>query len=99
MGTKLTTAGITLLSRAIAGETLTFTRGALGDAMINDNVVIPTDDEQAAFANLIHQRLTLPLVGVNVLQNGRAKIELAVSNADVEAIHPLFFFVDFCSTL
>lgn len=84
MGTKLTTAGITLLSRAIAGETLTFTRGALGDAMINDNVVIPTDDEQAAFANLIHQRLTLPLVGVNVLQNGRAKIELAVSNADVE---------------
>ena len=84
MGTKLTTAGITLLSRAIAGETLTFTRGALGDAVINDNVVIPTDDEQAAFNNLIHQRLILPLVGLNVLQNGRAKIELAVSNADVE---------------
>ena len=84
IGTRLTLAGAVMLSKAIAGKQLVFTRGAFGDAKINGQMVEPTDEEQDNLCNLINERMSLPIYAVEPGDPGDLIITVKVKNSEVE---------------
>lgn len=82
-GTRLTTAGAVLLAKALNGKQLTFTRGAYGDAVKDNQTVVPTDAQQDALTELIHERMSLPISNYEIKENGDMVVTVTVKNARV----------------
>ena len=78
---RLTKAGAILLAKAIGGTQLTFTRGAFGDAAGHDP---PTAKQIDNFNALLHERMSLPIIGFKV-ENNQAIITLLVKNEEIAA--------------
>ena len=83
IGTRLTLAGALLLSKAITGKQLTFTRGAFGDAKVDGEVVEPTDEQQDNLDALINERMSLPIYSYEIKSNGNIVVTVKVKNASV----------------
>lgn len=82
-GTRLTTAGAVLLAKALNGKRLNFTRGAYGDAVSGNQVIIPTDSQQDALTELIHERMSLSISNYEIKENGDMVVTVSVKNARV----------------
>ena len=76
---RLTKAGAVMLARAIAGNTLTFTRGAFGDAA---GASAPSERQIDSLTSLLHEKMSLPIAGFSIAEN-KAVISLLVSNESV----------------
>ena len=63
VGLQLTLAGALLLSKAITGKKLTFSRGVLGNAKVNGKIITPTQEQMDNFNSLICPLLSVPIVG------------------------------------
>ena len=83
IGTQLTLAGAVLLSKAIAGKTLSFTRGAFGDATINGEIIEPTDQQKDNLNALINERMSLPIYAYEITDSGDIVVSVKVKNDDV----------------
>ncbi len=72
--------GFDLLSKALAGKQLHFTRMALGDA----NGLMPTEDEQYEMTGMIHQCFEAKISDMRFTGGGTATVTCIVQNAKVE---------------
>lgn len=72
----LTNAGQALQTKVLAGETLTFTRIALGDGQLNGQPIAP-------LTALISQKATVEVDSVRVVNTSTAQVAGFFSNADV----------------
>lgn len=72
----LTNAGQALQTKVLAGETLTFTRIALGDGQLNGQPIAP-------LTALISQKATVEVDSVRVVNTGTAQVAGFFSNADI----------------
>ena len=79
---RLTKAGAILLAKALAGSALVFTRGALGNALIDGQRTDPSEQEIDDFTDLIHRRMWLPIIDFKI-ENHQLIVTLKVSNAGV----------------
>lgn len=82
IGTRPTSAGLTLLAKAVAGKQLTFTRGAFGDSYRNGSYVNPSVADQLALTAMINERMSLPIADISS-NAGDAIVDLLVKNANV----------------
>ena len=81
---RLTKAGAILLAKAIAGNQLTFTRGAFGDAAGHD---APTERQIDALTALLNERMSLPITDFRI-ENEQAIVTVLVENEEVaQAFH------------
>ncbi len=78
--TLITNNGFDLLSRAIAGEKLIFTRAALGDSIKNNQPFEPTEAAALKLNDLISPKMTLPIVNVKADGKGTAVVKCAINN-------------------
>ena len=83
VGTRLTLAGALLLSKAITGKKLEFTRGALGNARINDVIIEPTDEQMDNLDSLIHEKMSVPIAGYELKDGGDISITVRIKNDSV----------------
>ena len=84
-GTILTTAGLDLLSQAMAGEKLTFTRIVMGTSESNGEVVLPSDEEMLAMTELISPvDFDLPIADIRFAGNGTSILKFSLSNSNLE---------------
>lgn len=72
----LTNAGQALQTKVLAGETLTFTRIALGDGQLNGQPIAP-------LTTLISQKATVEVDSVRVVNTSTAQVAGFFSNADI----------------
>lgn len=72
----LTNAGQALQTKVLAGETLTFTRIALGDGQLNGQPIAP-------LTALISQKATVEVDSVRVVNTSTAQVAGIFSNADI----------------
>ena len=72
----LTNAGQALQTKVLAGETLTFTRIALGDGQLNGQPIAP-------LTALISQKATVEVDSVRVVNTSTAQVAGFFSNADI----------------
>ncbi|MBR1805852.1 MAG: hypothetical protein IJ774_05610 [Selenomonadaceae bacterium] len=87
-GTRLTRAGFALMGKAIAGKQLHYTRVCLGDATLNGQMILPTEDEAYEYNNLINPRMNVPMSDVQFTGGGTVMVKCQVKNADVaEGFH------------
>lgn len=80
IGTQLTLAGAKLLSKAMQGKQLLFTRGAFGDAKVNGQLVDPTQEQKDALNALIHEKMSLPIYYYEFGENGDLIVAVKVKN-------------------
>ena len=85
IGTRLTLAGARLLAKAMQGKQLKFTRGAFGDAKVNNQLVEPTDEQQDNLNALINERMSLPIYYYEFGDNGDFTVGVKVKNANVNS--------------
>ena len=84
-GSHMTSAGLNLLAKAIAGKELRFSRVAFGDAIKNGVIVEPTDAQILNYTALIHERnMSLPLADVRFSGNGTVVVSFQVNNSNLE---------------
>ena len=83
-GMRLTNAGLNLLARSLNGAQIVFTRGAFGDAILNDEMQAPSTDEQAALTALIHEKMSLAITSIAV-EGNMATVALDCDNSAVTA--------------
>lgn len=76
---RLTKAGAILLAKAIAGNQLTFLRGALGDAAGSEE---PTDKQIDNLTALLHEKKSLPIVNFRI-ENNQGIVTCLVKNEDL----------------
>lgn len=74
-GFILTEKGRELLAKGLAGETITFTRMAIGDG-----TSLTSERERTA---LVNQITTLPILNINVKRNGTCEINALLTNKSV----------------
>ena len=70
------------MAKALAGNALTFTRGAFGNALVDGERPVPTDEEMDNLTALIHERLSLDIINFEV-KDGQLIATLHASNATV----------------
>lgn len=80
IGTRLTLAGARLLSKAMQGKQLLFTRGAFGDAKQGGQLVEPTDEQQDNLTALINEKMSLPIYYYEFEDNGDFVVGVKVKN-------------------
>lgn len=73
-GMTLTTAGRDLLALALTGTEINFTRGALGDGLIEGQSVIPSMTE------LVNEHTSLGIESIRTNQTGTCEVVMTVSN-------------------
>ena len=76
-GFILTEKGRELLAKGLAGETITFTKMAIGDG-----TSLTSERERTA---LVNQITTLPILNINVKRNGTCEINALLTNKSVTA--------------
>ena len=76
-GFILTEKGRELLAKGLAGETITFTKMAIGDG-----TSLTSERERTA---LVNQITTLPILNINVKRNGTCEINALLTNKTVSA--------------
>ena len=87
-GTRLTRRGFELMAKAIAGKQLRYTRVALGDATINSQMILPSEEDAYEFSDLIHARMNVPMSDVQFTGGGTVQVKCRLQNADVtEGFH------------
>ena len=74
-GFILTEKGRELLAKGLAGETITFTKMAIGDG-----ISLTSERERTA---LVNQITTLPILNINVKRNGTCEINALLTNKSV----------------
>lgn len=84
VGLQLTLAGAVLLSKAIQGKELHFSRGILGNAKINGEIITPTAEEMDNMTHLICPLLSAPIVGFEFKDNGDIGVTVRVKNDTVK---------------
>ena len=83
-GLHITTKGLNVLAKALAGKELQFTRVALGDSVVNGVTKTPTDAQILNLTALYHEcDITLPLVDCRFAGNGAAVVSFKLDNANV----------------
>ena len=83
---KLTSKGFEYMARAIGGEQLTFSKVQFGDALIEGEIITPTDDEQFALTALINPRaIDLPITQCRPTGGGTCALTFLVNNASISA--------------
>ncbi len=82
-GTRLTRAGFALMGKAIAGKELRYTRVALGDATVDGQMILPTEEEAYEFNDLLHARMNVPMSDVQFTGGGTVMVKCQVQNANV----------------
>jgi len=83
VGLQLTLAGALLLSKAIAGKKLEFTHGGIGNAKVNDKLVIPTQEQMDNLNALLNQKMVVPIAGYEFKGNGDIGVTVRVKNDSV----------------
>lgn len=78
--TLITNNGFDLLSKAIAGQKLIFTRAALGDSIKNNQPFEPTDAQAVKYTSLVSAKMDLPIVSVTADGHGTAVVKCAINN-------------------
>ena len=78
--TKMTKDGYELLSAAIAGGRLTFTKAVIGNSFRNGAIVTPTAQEIFALTDVISSQLTLPIASVTNNGTGTATVTFHLTN-------------------
>ena len=87
-GTRLTRQGFALMGKAIAGKELHYTRVALGDATVNGQMILPSEDEAYEFNNLLNPRMNVPMSDVQFTGGGTVMVKCQLKNVDVtEGFH------------
>ena len=76
--TIVTTAGKEMIAKSQNGQTLTFTRVALGDGLIGN------DDNPVNFTKIKNERLSAPIAKYTDRGNGQFELQFRVSNQEVE---------------
>ena len=76
-GTRITTAGLQLLAKALAGTELNFTRVALGDGSLVQGQSL------ASLTSLIDWKMDLPISGLVVAGTGTASLTAVLQNASL----------------
>lgn len=78
--TRLTKAGAILCAKALAGNQLTFTRGAFGDAA---GAAAPTEKQIDNLTALLNEKISLAIADFKI-ENYQAVVSLLVTNAKVK---------------
>ena len=87
-GTRLTRNGFAVMGKAIAGKELHYTRVVLGDATVNGQMRMPSEEEAYEFDDLINPRMSVPMSDVQFTGGGTVMVKCQVKNADVpEGFH------------
>ncbi len=87
-GTRLTRSGFALMGKAIAGKELHYTRVVLGDATVNGQMILPTEDEAYEYTDLLNPRMSVPMSDVQFTGGGTVMVKCQLKNADVtEGFH------------
>lgn len=87
-GTRLTRRGFELMGKAIAGKELHYTRVALGDATVNGQMILPSEDDAYEFNDLINPRMNVPMSEIRHNGGGTVIVKTQLKNADVtEGFH------------
>ena len=76
-GMTLTAAGLQLETKAQTGIELKFSRAALGDGSLG------TGQTLASLTALINHKLDLPIVGIDVIGTGTARMRVVLQNKDL----------------
>ena len=76
--TIVTTAGKEMIAKSQNGQTLTFTRVALGDGLIGNK------DDPVNFTAIKNERLSAPIAKYTDRGNGQFELQFRVSNQEVE---------------
>lgn len=76
--TIVTTAGKEMIAKSQNGQTLTFTRVALGDGLIGN------EDDPVNFTAIKNERLSAPIAKYTDRGNGQFELQFRVSNQEVE---------------
>lgn len=76
---RLTKAGAEMLAQAATGSKLIFTRGALGDALVNGKLPDMTLTERDELTQLLHEKMTLSITNMTTVGNN-ARVVMHVSN-------------------
>ena len=85
IGTQLTLAGAKLLSKAMQGKQLLFTRGAFGDAKVNGQLVDPTQEQKDSLTALIHEKMSLPIYYYEFGDDGDLIVAVKVKNNNLSS--------------
>ena len=85
IGTQLTLAGARLLSKAMQGKQLLFTRGAFGDAKVNGQLVDPTQEQKDSLTALIHEKMSLPIYYYEFGDDGDLIVAVKVKNNNLSS--------------
>ena len=80
-GSIMTRAGLDILMRGVAGEKIVYTRAALGDSVINGQLIEPTDEQILNLTDLVHWRQDIPLVDVRFANNGTMIVQALLQNS------------------
>lgn len=83
-GTKITRRGFDLLGKAIAGKELHFTRVRIGDAVVNGEMVLPSDEEAYEMNALINPRMDITMTDCQFTGGGTCAVKCQVRNAEVK---------------
>lgn len=73
----VTAAGKDMIAKSQGGQTLTFTRVALGDGLILEG------EEPVNYTSVKNERLSVPIAKFNNLGNGQFEIQFRITNQDV----------------
>lgn len=82
-GTKITRRGFDLLGKAIAGKELHFTRVRIGDAVVDGEMVLPSDEEAYEMNALLNPRMDIAMTDVQFTGGGTCAVKCQVRNQDV----------------
>lgn len=83
-GTKITRRGFDLLGKAIAGKELHFTRVRIGDAVVDGQMVLPTEEEAYEMNALINPRMDITMTDCQFTGGGTVAVKCQVRNAEVK---------------
>ena len=73
----VTATGKAMIAKSQGGQTLTFTRVALGDGLI------PEGEDPVNYTSVKNERLSVPIAKFNNLGNGQFEIQFRITNQDV----------------
>ena len=82
-GLEVTRAGFLLLAKALAGKQLTFTRVVFGDSIVNNQLVEVGEDDIFERTAMVNEKMSLPIINVQVLGGGLASVTCLVQNANL----------------
>ena len=83
-GMRITYNGLDLIAKGNAGQQIHYTRVALGDAIKNNVITTPSDEEILEMNALIHQRnINLPIADVRFGGGGTVVLRFQLQNANL----------------